>query len=175
MNFSAATCTITRSGTDLEPKQKMSRNHHNYKIIAEGALQTGASCSYQCLDCVVFSLQNPQADHCRLQEVGTFCQESRRLNQWVPELVLQERWGFEHETISTNPGALRGQFIAYTGTRCWLTDVSTVLLIQFWKDSLDWTGRGCLTEDSQAVGVLFQRDCGGQTEHCGLWVQESMF
>lgn len=37
-------------------------------------------------------VQNPQADHCRLQEVGTYCQESRRLDQWVPELVLQERW-----------------------------------------------------------------------------------
>ncbi|KAM9341514.1 growth arrest and DNA damage-inducible protein GADD45 beta-like [Symphorus nematophorus] len=34
---------------------------------------------------------NPQADHCRLQEVGTYCQESRRLDQWVPEIVLQER------------------------------------------------------------------------------------
>ncbi|CAB1454336.1 unnamed protein product [Pleuronectes platessa] len=34
---------------------------------------------------------NPQADHCRLQEVGTYCLESRRHNQWVPELVLQER------------------------------------------------------------------------------------
>ncbi|XP_017267234.1 growth arrest and DNA damage-inducible protein GADD45 beta-like [Kryptolebias marmoratus] len=34
---------------------------------------------------------NPQVDHCRLQEVGTYCQESRRLHQWVPELVLQER------------------------------------------------------------------------------------
>lgn len=36
-------------------------------------------------------LQNPLADHRRLQEVGTFYQERRRLNQWVPELVLQER------------------------------------------------------------------------------------
>ncbi|XP_007564615.1 growth arrest and DNA damage-inducible protein GADD45 beta-like [Poecilia latipinna] len=34
---------------------------------------------------------NLQVDHCRLQEVGTYCQESRRLDQWVPELVLQER------------------------------------------------------------------------------------
>ncbi|XP_037551049.1 growth arrest and DNA damage-inducible protein GADD45 beta [Nematolebias whitei] len=34
---------------------------------------------------------NPQVDHCRLQEVETYCQESRRLHQWVPELVLQER------------------------------------------------------------------------------------
>ncbi|KAM3594426.1 uncharacterized protein V6R79_007656 [Siganus canaliculatus] len=34
---------------------------------------------------------NPQANHCRLQEVGIYCQESRRLDQWVPELVLQER------------------------------------------------------------------------------------
>ncbi|XP_077438320.1 growth arrest and DNA-damage-inducible, beta b [Vanacampus margaritifer] len=33
---------------------------------------------------------NPQADHCRLQEVGTYCQESLRVDQWVPELVLQE-------------------------------------------------------------------------------------
>lgn len=34
---------------------------------------------------------NPQADHCRLQEVGTYCQESRRMDQWIPELDLQER------------------------------------------------------------------------------------
>ncbi|XP_040055560.1 growth arrest and DNA damage-inducible protein GADD45 beta [Gasterosteus aculeatus] len=34
---------------------------------------------------------NPEADHRRLQEVGTYCQESLRLDQWVPELVLQER------------------------------------------------------------------------------------
>uniref|UniRef100_A0A8D0DHN0 Growth arrest and DNA damage inducible beta n=1 Tax=Sander lucioperca TaxID=283035 RepID=A0A8D0DHN0_SANLU len=34
---------------------------------------------------------NPQADHCRLLEVGTYCRESQRLDQWVPELVLQER------------------------------------------------------------------------------------
>ncbi|PWA29593.1 hypothetical protein CCH79_00008043 [Gambusia affinis] len=36
-------------------------------------------------------LPNLQVDHCRLQEVGTYCQESRLLDQWVPELVLQER------------------------------------------------------------------------------------
>lgn len=42
-------------------------------------------------------VQNPQADHCRLQEVGTYCQESRRLDQWVPELVLQERWWVWHQ------------------------------------------------------------------------------
>uniref|UniRef100_H3DIH9 Growth arrest and DNA damage inducible beta n=1 Tax=Tetraodon nigroviridis TaxID=99883 RepID=H3DIH9_TETNG len=41
------------------------------------------------LNCMLVT--NPQADHCRLQEVGTYCQESRRLDQWVPELVLQER------------------------------------------------------------------------------------
>lgn len=49
--------------------------------------------SRQCFNlflCAI-ALQNPQADHCRLQEVGTYCQESRRLDQWVPELVLQER------------------------------------------------------------------------------------
>ncbi|XP_054894988.1 growth arrest and DNA damage-inducible protein GADD45 beta-like [Poeciliopsis prolifica] len=34
---------------------------------------------------------NLQVDHCRLLEVGTYCQESRLLDQWVPELVLQER------------------------------------------------------------------------------------
>ncbi|XP_075873928.1 growth arrest and DNA damage-inducible protein GADD45 beta-like [Nelusetta ayraudi] len=34
---------------------------------------------------------NPLADHRRLQEVGTYYQERRRLNQWVPELILQER------------------------------------------------------------------------------------
>ncbi|XP_056152051.1 growth arrest and DNA damage-inducible protein GADD45 beta-like [Lampris incognitus] len=41
------------------------------------------------LHCILVT--NPQADHCRLQEVGTYCQESLRLDQWVPELVLQER------------------------------------------------------------------------------------
>ncbi|XP_019728193.1 growth arrest and DNA-damage-inducible, beta b isoform X1 [Hippocampus comes] len=34
---------------------------------------------------------NPQADHCRLREVGIYCQESLRVDQWVPELVLQDR------------------------------------------------------------------------------------
>lgn len=34
---------------------------------------------------------NPQVDHCRLQEVGTYCQESRSMNQWIPELALQDR------------------------------------------------------------------------------------
>uniref|UniRef100_A0A1A8NPH8 Growth arrest and DNA-damage-inducible, beta b n=2 Tax=Nothobranchius rachovii TaxID=451742 RepID=A0A1A8NPH8_9TELE len=34
---------------------------------------------------------NPKVDHYRLQEVGTYCQESRQLHQWVPELVLEER------------------------------------------------------------------------------------
>lgn len=37
-------------------------------------------------------MQNLQVDHYKLQEVGTYCQESRLLDQWVPELVLQERW-----------------------------------------------------------------------------------
>ncbi|XP_033843724.1 growth arrest and DNA damage-inducible protein GADD45 beta-like [Periophthalmus magnuspinnatus] len=41
------------------------------------------------LHCILVT--NPQADHCRLQEVGTFCQESRRMDQWIPELTLQER------------------------------------------------------------------------------------
>ncbi|KAF7659879.1 hypothetical protein LDENG_00291690 [Lucifuga dentata] len=41
------------------------------------------------LHCILVT--NPQADHYRLQEVGTYCKESRRLDQWVPELVLEER------------------------------------------------------------------------------------
>uniref|UniRef100_A0A1A7W8R6 Growth arrest and DNA-damage-inducible, beta b n=1 Tax=Iconisemion striatum TaxID=60296 RepID=A0A1A7W8R6_9TELE len=41
------------------------------------------------LHCMLIT--NPKVDHCRLQELGTYCQESRRLHQWVPELVLQER------------------------------------------------------------------------------------
>lgn len=44
---------------------------------------------YGDLHCMLVT--NPQADHCRLQEVGMYCQESRRLDQWVPQLVLQER------------------------------------------------------------------------------------
>lgn len=39
----------------------------------------------------IFPLQNPLADHRRLQEIGTYYEERRRLNQWVPELILQER------------------------------------------------------------------------------------
>ncbi|XP_061700831.1 growth arrest and DNA damage-inducible protein GADD45 beta-like [Syngnathoides biaculeatus] len=34
---------------------------------------------------------NPQADIRRLQEVGVYCQESLGVDQWVPELTLQER------------------------------------------------------------------------------------
>lgn len=45
----------------------------------------------ECRDLHCMLVTNPQADHCRLQEVGIYCQESRRLDQWVPELVLQER------------------------------------------------------------------------------------
>ncbi|XP_008302003.1 growth arrest and DNA damage-inducible protein GADD45 beta-like isoform X2 [Stegastes partitus] len=45
----------------------------------------------ECGDLHCILVTNPQADHCRLQEVGIYCQESRRLDQWVPELVLQER------------------------------------------------------------------------------------
>ncbi|KAM9355756.1 growth arrest and DNA damage-inducible protein GADD45 beta-like [Pholidichthys leucotaenia] len=45
----------------------------------------------ECRDLHCLLVTNPQVDHCRLQEVGTYCQESRRLDQWVPELVLQER------------------------------------------------------------------------------------
>lgn len=37
------------------------------------------------------ALQNPEANHSRLQEVGNYYKESRRLNQWVPQLVLHER------------------------------------------------------------------------------------
>ncbi|KAJ3612756.1 hypothetical protein NHX12_019014 [Muraenolepis orangiensis] len=34
---------------------------------------------------------DPHADHLRLQEVGTYCMESRSHGQWLPELVLEER------------------------------------------------------------------------------------
>ncbi|KAM6912601.1 growth arrest and DNA damage-inducible protein GADD45 beta-like [Xenentodon cancila] len=45
----------------------------------------------ECGDLHCMLVTNPQVDHCRLQEVGTYFLESRRLNQWVPKLVLQER------------------------------------------------------------------------------------
>lgn len=35
-------------------------------------------------------MQNPQADHCRLQEVESYYREKRLLNQWVPEIVLYD-------------------------------------------------------------------------------------
>ncbi|KAM9708504.1 growth arrest and DNA damage-inducible protein GADD45 beta-like [Menidia menidia] len=44
-----------------------------------------------CRDLHCMLVTNPQADHYRLQEVGVYCQESRRIDQWVPELVLQDR------------------------------------------------------------------------------------
>ncbi|CAL1575698.1 unnamed protein product [Knipowitschia caucasica] len=34
---------------------------------------------------------NQQADHYRLKELGTYCKESRRMDQWIPELALQDR------------------------------------------------------------------------------------
>lgn len=34
---------------------------------------------------------NPEVHHRSLREVGMYCKESRSLNQWIPELVLQER------------------------------------------------------------------------------------
>lgn len=55
--------------------------------------------------------QNPQADHCRLQEVGTYCQESRRLDQWVPELVLQERWRGPAPTCMNRKNKTNGSFL----------------------------------------------------------------
>lgn len=62
----------------------------------------------------LFPMQNPQADHCRLQEVGTYCQESRRLDQWVPELVLQERWRIQHPHTRTKTRALWIQILNWT-------------------------------------------------------------
>lgn len=56
-------------------------------------------------------VQNPQADHCRLQEVGTYCQESRRLDQWVPELVLQERWRLLHHVHGLKSWALWSEML----------------------------------------------------------------
>lgn len=40
--------------------------------------------------CPSLSVQNPQADHCRLQEVESYYREKRLLNQWVPEIVLYD-------------------------------------------------------------------------------------
>lgn len=84
-------------------------------------------------------VQNPQADHCRLQEVGTYCQESRRLDQWVPELVLQERWRVQHR-IHEQKQELSG--FAYT----W-TDVAHA--------GMAWSGRAVLT-DQQEQRAPFQ-------------------
>lgn len=40
--------------------------------------------------CLSLPVQNPQVDHCRLQEVESYYQEQRLLNQWVPEIVLYD-------------------------------------------------------------------------------------
>ncbi|XP_072221510.1 growth arrest and DNA damage-inducible protein GADD45 beta-like [Leuresthes tenuis] len=45
----------------------------------------------ECRDLHCLLVTNPQVEHYRLQEVGMYCQESRRIDQWIPELALQER------------------------------------------------------------------------------------
>lgn len=72
--------------------QIVSTQYLNYWLIFLAfILCTAYIVDMMILNVFMHFLQNPQADHCRLQEVGTYCQESRRLDQWVPELVLQER------------------------------------------------------------------------------------
>lgn len=41
------------------------------------------------LHCILVT--NPQAEHLKLKEVGSYCKESRCRNQWVPSIALQER------------------------------------------------------------------------------------
>ncbi|XP_016405464.1 growth arrest and DNA damage-inducible protein GADD45 beta-like [Sinocyclocheilus rhinocerous] len=41
------------------------------------------------LHCILVT--NPQAEHLKLNEVGSYCKESRCRNQWVPSIALQER------------------------------------------------------------------------------------
>ncbi|XP_053701425.1 growth arrest and DNA damage-inducible protein GADD45 beta-like [Synchiropus splendidus] len=53
------------------------------------AVDTNRNQEHSDLHCMLVT--NPQADHCRLQEVGNYCQERRCVDPWVPELVLQER------------------------------------------------------------------------------------
>lgn len=83
---------------DANRNQEEHRDLHCMLVTVSGRTRGTAGSTYcgallksfnVCL-CAI-PVQNPQADHCRLQEVGTYCQESRRLDQWVPELVLQER------------------------------------------------------------------------------------
>ncbi|XP_041827003.1 growth arrest and DNA damage-inducible protein GADD45 beta-like [Melanotaenia boesemani] len=67
---------------------RVSGVHRLHQIL--GALDPNSN-QEECGDLHCMLVTNPQADHCRLQEVGMYCQESRRLDQWVPELVLQEQ------------------------------------------------------------------------------------
>ncbi|KAL2097908.1 hypothetical protein ACEWY4_007115 [Coilia grayii] len=41
------------------------------------------------LHCILVT--NPHVDHLKLNEVGSYCKESRCNNQWVPSLSLRER------------------------------------------------------------------------------------
>lgn len=109
-------------------------------------------------------VQNPQADHCRLQEVGTYCQESRRLDQWVPELVLQERWRVRHH--------IHEQKQELSGFRYSRTDVAHA--------GMAWSGlgRGCLdwpagTKGSPSVkqsGDLFTKSVLCQSYKQKIWI-----
>lgn len=76
-------------------------------------------------------MQNPQADHCRLLEVGTYCRESQRLDQWVPELVLQERWRVWHPNTPTNTRAFGVRILMNWRIHCCSC-----------RDGLKWTGTG---------------------------------
>ncbi|TNN53307.1 Growth arrest and DNA damage-inducible protein GADD45 beta [Liparis tanakae] len=61
------------------------------QLLTPGAVDANHRNQDELGDLHCMLVTNPQADHCRLQEVGTYCLERRRLHQWVPELVLQER------------------------------------------------------------------------------------
>ncbi|CAL8284351.1 unnamed protein product [Lota lota] len=56
-----------------------------------GGVDTGRSPGEDPGDFDCLLVTDPHADHLRLQEVGLYCTESRRHDQWVPELVLGER------------------------------------------------------------------------------------
>lgn len=96
-------------------------------------------------------VQNPQADHCRLQEVGTYCQESRRLDQWVPELVLQERWRVLNPRTWTKTGAFWVQILMNCCCSC--------------RDGLDRTGPGY--PDWRPAGARDSPSVTGETAKVG--------
>lgn len=117
-------------------------------------------------------MQNPPLQCSSLQDISSFCEESRYRNQWVPFLQLQDRWpGPGPEWVrSQGPAFVFSE--AVTEQRRWATTVQTVVLR--WRRSTrykqNWppAGRRC----GDLFGYLISGGWAGvppSSPHWALW------